>query len=290
LGHDLKVLVTGAAGYLGSHVCRELACRGIAVLAVSRSGKAGIACDLTDPADVARVMGEARPDVVIHCAAEVPKRADEYALDDAADASFRMTENLLRACNARVVFASSMTVYPARARIPVFEEDAGEPLRGYARGKWRAERALLSSAARPVVILRLSGLFGPPRRRGALYAAADAFLSGREFRLDEPIPVWAGIEVRDAADYLARAALSTDQASSSVLNVGYAGESSLPAAVGTLARLLDVEWRHEGAAPVFAMHLDRLHAQLGLPKSAFGERLRELADWVRREREPAHAT
>ncbi len=64
-----RFLVTGGAGFLGSHVCEQLRARGVSPdrLVVSRRRE----YDLTREADVDRLYRDARPDVVIHLAAEV---------------------------------------------------------------------------------------------------------------------------------------------------------------------------------------------------------------------------
>lgn len=62
-----RVLVTGGAGFLGAPVCRMLQARGAAEVIVPRRAE----YDLTDEAAVARLFEQARPDVVLHLAAEV---------------------------------------------------------------------------------------------------------------------------------------------------------------------------------------------------------------------------
>jgi GDP-L-fucose synthase len=62
-----RVLVTGGAGFLGMPVCRLLEARGAAAVIVPRSA----AYDLTDARAVAELFEQARPDIVLHLAAEV---------------------------------------------------------------------------------------------------------------------------------------------------------------------------------------------------------------------------
>jgi GDP-L-fucose synthase len=62
-----RVLVTGGAGFLGAPVCRALAQRGADQVIVPRRAE----YDLVDPQAVARLFADARPDVVIHLAAQV---------------------------------------------------------------------------------------------------------------------------------------------------------------------------------------------------------------------------
>lgn len=62
-----RILVTGGAGFLGRFVCEKLRARGAKELIVPRRKD----YDLTDPADVKRVYDDAKPDLVVHLAAEV---------------------------------------------------------------------------------------------------------------------------------------------------------------------------------------------------------------------------
>jgi GDP-L-fucose synthase len=62
-----RILVTGGAGFLGTPVCRLLAERGAAEITVPRKAD----CDLTDAHAVAALFQEAKPDIVVHLAAEV---------------------------------------------------------------------------------------------------------------------------------------------------------------------------------------------------------------------------
>ncbi len=278
------IAVTGATGYLGGRVIARLKALGLA--AESCPGPAE-GLDLTD-ADAARHYFAGRDlSALIHCAAIVPKASAEYADTGTAEKSVAMAKAIAAAGIGEVVFASSMTVYPGDATIPVREEDAADDAAGYAGGKLRAERTLCAAAGTVATILRLPGLFGAPRTGGLLHNAAAAFARGRAFPLPYPAPLWAALHVDDAADLLVRAALKPAHATR-ILNAGYSEPMSVTLTVSQLAARFGIGLP-EGDAPRFEMDLSRLEATLGRPDGTLAGRLDQLAAAARADAEPARA-
>jgi nucleoside-diphosphate-sugar epimerase len=280
LGDDLTpVLVTGASGYLGRRVLDLLKKNGLEAVGSARSRDGGLAtCDLTDRASVGELMRRLGPVTVIHCAAVVPRSASEYHDAKAGAASLLMVENLVRQKPRRFIYASSMTVYPDHI-VTAHEDDAMPAGNGYAAHKLEAEKSLLAQAEMDVAILRLPGLFGPPRRSGVLYNAALAFAKGQDFRLVVPAPRWSALHVDDAAEVMVRAAQQAPQ-HQYVVNVGYPGRMAVADAVAQLASIFGIHW----APPEprwFALDLTRLHRTLGPVGCDFGMRLRQVAAWAR---------
>lgn len=248
--------------------------QGAPISAVSCPGRRD-GFDLTEPDAVADYFARNQVDAVIHCAALVPKAAADYADDLAGAASVRMTENLVATGVPHIVFASSMTVYHPETSMPVREDSIVPGVTGYGGSKRRAEQMLCAADNLKTTILRLPGLFGPPRKGGLLHNAAMQLAQGQTPELSGSFPMWAALHVEDAADLLCRA-VRTPPAQSRILNAGYADPMSVTGTVSRLAAIFGIEMP-EGDAPVFQMDLTALTAELGLPAHSLETRLRELA-------------
>lgn len=284
MGNDLNpILVTGASGYLGSHVVRKLLDRDFATVALTHQD-----CDLTNGKDARAVLERLNPKVIIHCAAAVPKAWAAYQNCQAAESSVAMVDALSRYAPCPIVLASSMAIYSGLVSFPVSEDDAVQPKSGYVLGKWQAEQLLLSRNHLGDIALRLPGLFGLPRRSGLLYNAAKAFVATGKFEYQVLPDIWAAMAVQDAAEYLVEVATSPLSLSNApqAVNVGYEGQFDIPTAVSEIAMLCGIP-----QIPVispsgsFSMNLDRLKSRCELLKVTFRQRLVELVNQVQEERE-----
>lgn len=184
----MRVLVTGAAGFLGSHLAERLVADGhdvsglddlstgrLAQLAQLRRSK-GFRFhrfDVTSE-DLPALVAHERPDAVFHLAAPLPS-ADALS---SARVTVGGTVNLLDACAAagvpRLVFASTGQVYGNPAVLPVGERAAVRPLSPYAASKVAAE-AYLATYPIATVSLRLGNVYGPrqePASVALLFARA----------------------------------------------------------------------------------------------------------------------
>jgi nucleoside-diphosphate-sugar epimerase len=162
----VKVLVTGASGFLGGPTCTELAARGHDVQALVRrpgsepAGTAAVAGDLRDEAALSAALAEARPEAVVHLAAEIGSQRDPRKIEEV---NVRGMERLLGACKAagvrRFVFAS--TVVTGDAHGAVLTEDTELPVEtAYGASKQEGERLLRESGLEGVVI-RPGHIYGP---------------------------------------------------------------------------------------------------------------------------------
>lgn len=205
-GPASRVLVTGAAGFIGSHLVSALLARGHEVVGVDRrqvhrdpQATANLAEYATHPklrlvtADLAcDEISELLPDcaVVFHLAA-VPGVRGSWGANfaDYAASNITATQRLLAACESggvrKLVFASSSSVYGPSPG-PNRETDVTRPISPYGVSKLAAEQLCLAYARRPgtqlgVAALRLFTVYGPRQRPDmAVGRILSAALTGTE--------------------------------------------------------------------------------------------------------------
>jgi nucleoside-diphosphate-sugar epimerase len=162
----VRVLVTGASGFLGHAVCAELRAREHAVAALVRRpgseppGTGVIAGDLGDAGALAENVARARPECVIHLAAEIATQRDPARIEEV---NVTGTARLLAACREAggPKFLFTSTVVTGDAGGAVLDEDSVLPVQtAYGRSKQAGER-LVRESGLPAVILRPSHVYGP---------------------------------------------------------------------------------------------------------------------------------
>jgi UDP-glucose 4-epimerase len=172
-----EVLVTGGAGFIGSHVSRALLARGVRVtvldnLSMGRreavpDGARLVVGDVRDRAAATEALQGA--DAVIHLAAQVTIRGSFDRFYDDLDTNLMGTANLVRCLDPSRIrwftLASSMAVYAdCPSPMPVSESHSTEPLSPYGVSKLAAERVcrqMLGAADIPLTVLRFFNTFGP---------------------------------------------------------------------------------------------------------------------------------
>ena len=169
----MTILVTGATGFLGSHVTELLLAHGERPRALARPGDQGLlaetdaevySADINDRAAVAAALRGV--DLVLHCAARTGPWGPESEYERT---NVRALENLVRAAMAagvrRVVHVSSITVHGIDVK---GRADENAPLRAdpnpYSRSKVAGERLLrrlIEGEGAPVTIVRPGWIYGP---------------------------------------------------------------------------------------------------------------------------------
>ena len=208
----MKVLVTGAAGFIGMHVAERLLARGDRVVGLDNlnayydpmlkgerlarlTRHAGFSFDKLDLADregMAALLARERFDAVAHLGAQAGVRHSLTNPMAYIDSNLVGFANLLEGCRhsgvGHLVYASSSSVYGGNTRLPYHEADnVDHPVSLYAATK-KANEAMAHSYSHlyrlPTTGLRFFTVYGPwgrPDMAPALFA--DAMLSGRAIRV-----------------------------------------------------------------------------------------------------------
>jgi UDP-arabinose 4-epimerase len=150
-----KVLVTGGAGYIGSHTVKLLNAAGIEPVVYDNLSTGNLSAlrwgplvhgDILDTALLTRTLIEHRPEAVIHFAAsayvgESVEDPSKYYRNNVSG-----TSSLLDACRMarvdRVIFSSSCAVYGVPSTLPIKETTARQPINPYGRSKLIGENML----------------------------------------------------------------------------------------------------------------------------------------------------
>jgi len=210
-----RVIVTGAAGFIGSHVAEALRRRGVDVVGVdnldafyapalkranveaigaldARGSFQFVELDLTNESEVARAFEEVRAESVIHLAAKAGVRPSIEDPVGYAEANVTATSVVLRAAEgtgcARVLVASSSSVYGNNRKTPFAEDDpVNEPISPYAATKRACELIAHTHhhlTGMPVACLRFFTVFGPRQRPDlAIHKFLRAAGSGTPIRM-----------------------------------------------------------------------------------------------------------
>jgi UDP-glucose 4-epimerase len=243
-----RALVTGGAGFIGSHLVDALLARGDEVTVVDHLAErhqpnlAGAAAAHLVEGDVCRVgamveaFAAARPEVVFHLAAQIDVRRS--VADPAIDAFVNIggTATVLEAARRsgarRVVLASTAGVYGEPTARPTPEDAPLAPLSPYGAGKAAAERYVeLFSRLYGLsgVSLRMSNVYGPRQSPGG-EAGVIAIFCGAAARGEPALLFGDGRQTRDfvyVGDVVAAFLAAGDSAVQGALNVATGRETSL---------------------------------------------------------------
>lgn len=155
----MKFLVTGVKGQLGFDVINELEKRGYEAVGVDIEEM-----DITDEDSVNKVIKEAAPQVVIHCAAwtAVDAAEDEENIPKVMAVNAKGTEYIAKVCkelDCKMIYISTDYVFDGQGERPWEPEDNRAPLNVYGQSKYEGELAV-QSLLEKYYIVRIAWVFG----------------------------------------------------------------------------------------------------------------------------------
>lgn len=315
--NDKKVLVTGAGGFIGSHLTERLVELGAETRAFVRYSSTGswgwldqsplksemevVLGDIRDQDTVSRAVENA--DVVFHLAALIAIPYSYHAPLSYVRTNVEGTLNVLqavqRAGSGRVIHTSTSEVYGTARTVPIDED---HPLQGqspYSATKIGADKIAESfhlSFGLPVVTVRPFNTYGPRQSaRAVIPTIVTQALTGSEIRLGNLEPTRDLNYVADTVEGFIKAA-ETPDAIGQVINLGTGREISIRDLAALILKILDIDLpiASEGTRmrPENS-EVDRLCADgrkgqslLGwTPKLSLEEGLTKTIEWIRENSE-----
>lgn len=307
----MRILVTGGAGFIGSHVVDRYVDMGHEVVAFDNlstgrrdfvnPGARLVEADLVDADAVERCIAEFQPEVVNHHAAQIDVR--KSVSDPVFDATtnivggIRLLESCTRHAVRKFIYASTGgALYGEGRSLPATEEHPVNPEAPYGASKHTLEHYLYIWKllhGLDYTVLRYPNVYGP-RQNPHGEAGVNAIFIGLMLEGKTPHVFGTGDQVRDylyVGDVVEANALALDRASGEVINIGTGVPTSVNDIIRELKAIIGFEGDavYEDARPgeIQRIYLDASRAKEVLgwaPTRSFTDGLRETVEWARRER------
>jgi UDP-glucuronate 4-epimerase len=319
-----SVLVTGGAGFIGSHLVERLAATGeyrVTIVddfndfyspslkranardLVTLEGVELVEADILDDAAMTRIFGSGRFDVVVHLAARAgvrPSLADPILYQRVnVEGTYRLLEQSRRHCVPRFLFASSSSVYGVRSKVPFSEDDpVNRPASPYAATKIAGECACHTYThlfGIESVCLRFFTAYGPRQRPDlAIRKFTDLLAAGKPLTLfGDGRSARDYTYVGDVVECVARAIEHRGEPFE-VINVGGEHPVRLVDLVEMLSELLgvrpEIDWQPDqpGDVPITCADGSKAKRLFDfVPRVEIREGLRRFVAWYRDRRDGA---
>ncbi len=280
----MKILVTGGAGYIGSHVVKALGNNAYEVLTYDNLSTGNewavlhgdlVAADLSDSAALGRVLRYFKPDAVMHFAASIivpesVRNPMKYYLNNTVN-TIKLIGTMRENAVNRLIFSSTAAVYGIPLTVPVPEVTALSAINPYGSSKLMAEYVLRDVALAyddfkyaALRYFNVAGADGENRigqaykesthlMTRALKTAKGEFKKLQIFGTDYPTPdgtcIRDYIHVDDLADaHLAALRYLIEEDQSTILNCGYGHGYSVREVVDMVKKVTAVDFKVEEAA------------------------------------------
>lgn len=302
-----RVLVTGGAGFIGSHLVELLIEAGAAVTVLDtfKSGSRENLAQVADRVDVREIdvrnivwedlLSAEQFDVIFHYAANayVPPSVENPTYDFQVnfETTFRLLESLRKLKWPGVmIFASSAAVYGNARRIPISEDDLTVPISPYGVGKLSAERyvAVFSQLyGLKMASLRFFSSYGPRQRKQVVYDLIERIIANPKklFIYGDGTQVRDFVFVEDTARS-GMVVVEHGTLQGEVYNVGSGQECTIGQLADGLCEVLDMhpEYDYSGAVrpgdpEKLSVDITRLKALGFEPQVGLAEGLRRTVEW-----------
>ena len=256
----MRILVTGGAGFIGSHIVDQCVALGHEVAVIDNLWEEGggkeqnlnpearfFRADITDDAALQSIFDEVRPEVVSHQAAQhsVAISTKNPQLDARVNVLglINVLTNCTRVGTRKIVFASSGATYGTPARLPIDEEVVQRPESPYGITKMVAEHYLRywqEANGLSYTALRYGNVYGPRQdpngEAGVIAIFARRFLNHESVRID-----WDGNQKKDyvfVGDVALANLLAIEHGDNDIFCVGTGGAASVNELYDALAAII----------------------------------------------------
>jgi nucleoside-diphosphate-sugar epimerase len=268
-----KVLVTGGAGFIGSHVAERLLADGyhVTVLDNLSTGKLQNLERCSDNSNFHFIKGDIRDKKLVdEAVAGVDAMIHEAAITSVSlsiknpklvfNVNATATLNLLKSCVKnrvkRFIFASSAAVYGAATKMPISEHAPTRPLSPYGQSKLRSEKycqKFWDEYGLETVCLRYFNVYGPRQTAGQYAGVISGFFDRLRKKLP-PVIYGDGEQTRDfvyVGDVVEATvlALGCEMAEGEVLNIGTGKVTSVNQLFSIFTKLMHCRLKPKFAAP-----------------------------------------
>jgi UDP-glucose 4-epimerase len=301
-------LVTGAAGFIGSHIAQKFLQNGHQVWTIDNlrtgdpekipAGVHFIKGSCQDDAVIAQLKNT-RFDAIVHIAGQssgqISFEDPLYDFQTNVEATLKLVEYALRTRSHRFIYASSMSVYGHVPDEPIAESRPAKPISFYGIGKLTSEQYLQMYAARGLqpTSVRFFNVYGPNQNMNNLKQGMISIYLAQLLKNDKVVVKGAldrfrdFIYIDDAADFVARI-LDDPKALNGIFNCGTGVKTTVDDLLKKLARISGIQKDivQEGSTPgdqkgIYA-DMALAHKTFGFkPKTNLDTGLQAMVEWAK---------
>ena len=308
-GERVKILVTGGAGFIGSHIVDKLIREKFKVVNVDNfsTGKRKNVnqqartynCDITNSKEMNQVFETEKPDIVIHHAAQISIQHSLNAPEFDATVNIVGTLVLLQCCVRhnvkKIIYASSAAVYGDPLYLPVNEEHQLNLLSPYGISKHTPEHYICMFKelyGLDYTILRYSNAYGPRQDAQGEGGVVSIFID--RILLEEPVVIYGdGYQTRDfiyVEDIAIANLAALEKGSNEIINISTNSQTSIKDLLNILCDLdglyIDSDYQPTRQGDIKHSYLDNNKALLKLdwyPKYSLIEGLNRTLSYYKAE-------